>query len=157
MPLWGERSLEEEINFAWPTPEIYATMQSNVRLSSIEFETYCEGCSSLSSVKVNLSNGQSSPIFKDEDYSHYNKETITFDPNRPFNSIAAYDGPSNTGLIRFMDSSENEVYVYDPNNWSRATVEYKIGDNEEIIGVYGVKDKDIYFSSFGFIVKVKQQ
>ena len=65
-------------------------------------------CSSLSSVKVNLSNGHSSPIFKDEDYSHYNKETITFDPNRPFNSIAAYDGPSNTGLIRFMDSSETK-------------------------------------------------
>ena len=32
--------------------------------------------------------------------------------------------------------------------------EHQLGDNEELIGVYGIKDKSEYFSAFGFIVKV---
>jgi len=36
-----------------------------------------------------------------------------------------------------------------------ATAAYRLGKDEELIGVYGVKDRAAYFSSFGFIVKVK--
>ena len=32
---------------------------------------------------------------------------------------------------------------------------YDIGENEEIIGVYGHKESNRWFDNFGFIVKVK--
>ena len=64
-----------------------------------------------------------------------------------------------------MDSEGNEVYVYNPTNDSGITTRtttYQLGENEELIGVYGVNEPPTdqlvktYLSSFGFIVKVKQ-
>ena len=69
--------------------------------------------------------------------------------------VAAHDGQYWTGKIRFMDSSGKEVYVYNPSNDNHKTTSYMLSDDEELIGVYGVKDRRSYFSSFGFIVKVK--
>ena len=61
-----------------------------------------------------------------------------------------------TEKIRFMDGSGNEVYVYNPTNHQHSTTSYhQLSENEELIGVYGVKDMWEYFTSFGFIVKVK--
>ena len=46
---------------------------------------------------------------------------------------------------------------YDPTNHiTTSKVEISLADNEELIGVYGVKDKRAYFTSLGFIVKVKK-
>ena len=57
MPLWGENVSEEKINFEWPTPEIFAQMQPDVTIQSIEFKTILIWDYIVSSVKVNLSNG----------------------------------------------------------------------------------------------------
>ena len=64
MPLWGEKVSSDDIDFEWPTPEIFASMDPNVSIKSIEFKTNCEDCSSLSSFKLNLSDGSSSPAFE---------------------------------------------------------------------------------------------
>ena len=69
LPLWGET--EETIDFTdetigyfeWPKPENFAQMQPEVYLESIEFETVSSKDSKLASVRVNLSNGESSPVF----------------------------------------------------------------------------------------------
>ena len=63
--------------------------------------------------------------------------------------------------IRFFDGAGTEVFIYNPTNYNNACIKHQIAENEEIIGVYGVKTHpdypDIaYFHSFGFIVKVKQ-
>ena len=60
-----------------------------------------------------------------------------------------------TGKVRFMDGSGNEVGVYNPSNISDDTVTYQISENEELIGIYGVKGKFHWFTSFGFILRVK--
>ena len=54
-----------------------------------------------------------------------------------------------------MDEAGNEVSVYNPSNDTHNTTSYRLNYDEELIGVYGVKDKRSYFSGFGFIVKVK--
>jgi len=38
----------------------------------------------------------------------------------------------------------------------RDRVEYKIEENEELIGVYGDTTQSVWLTSLGFIVKVKQ-
>ena len=63
LPLWGEKVSENEIDFEWPTPEVYARMEPDVSLTSIEFKTRHESSYFVSSARVNLSNGESSPAF----------------------------------------------------------------------------------------------
>ena len=57
LPLWGEKVSDDLIDFEWPSPNIFAAMDPDVSIQSIEFKTNCQDCSSLSSVKLNLSNG----------------------------------------------------------------------------------------------------
>ena len=40
VPLWGEKVSDDDVNFEWPTPEIFARMTPNVSLQSIEFKKY---------------------------------------------------------------------------------------------------------------------
>ena len=54
-----------------------------------------------------------------------------------------------------MDSAGRVVYEFNPSNHSRSTTSYELGEKEELIGVYGVMNNFNWFSSFGFIVKVK--
>jgi len=56
LPLWGYDDVEDdEIDFLWPSQELFAKMEPDVYLESIEFKT--SHVSRLGSVKVNLSNG----------------------------------------------------------------------------------------------------
>ena len=57
LPLWGEKVSDDEIDFEWPTPEIWAQMQPDVSLQSMEFKTRHQDSYYLSSARVNLSNG----------------------------------------------------------------------------------------------------
>ena len=58
--------------------------------------------------------------------------------------------------VYFLDQDGQEIDCFNPQNIARAGVILAIGDNEELIGVYGVKNKrpDV-LTSFGFIVKVR--
>ena len=77
LPLWGEKVADHEIDFEWPTPEIFARMQHDVFIDSIEFKTRHEDSFYVSSARVNLSNGESSPEFVNADSSQLaNHETI---------------------------------------------------------------------------------
>ena len=58
--------------------------------------------------------------------------------------------------MTFLDSAGNEIDFYNPGNWQINGAIHEIGENEELIGVYGAKDSNSCFSSFGFIFKVKQ-
>ena len=61
-----------------------------------------------------------------------------------------YDG--NGELEQEYVSREIEDYMeYDPSS------RYELADNEELIGVYGVKDYYENLSTFGFVVKVKSE
>ena len=94
LPLWGVKVSDEEIDFEWPTPEIFAQMNPNAFLESIEFKTNelnMENTATVSSVRVNLSNGESSPVFEKSDQTHYYPETINFDPNTPIRAVEALE------------------------------------------------------------------
>ena len=55
-----------------------------------------------------------------------------------------------------MGKDGKEVYFYNPDNHPHAVKERHLAENEELIGFYGVKDKEDYFTTFGFLVKVRQ-
>ena len=62
LPLWGVQASNEEINFEWPTPLLFSQMIPDVSIKSLEFKKYHPEGSALSSIRVNLSNGYSSPV-----------------------------------------------------------------------------------------------
>ena len=58
--------------------------------------------------------------------------------------------------ITFLDKDDQEIDCFNPQNLPREGAILAIGDNEELIGVYGVRYKlSKFFNSFGFIVKVR--
>ena len=53
----------------------------------------------------------------------------------------------------FKDRAGLLVGDFNPNMWPVEGPEHEISEQEELIGVYGVKNIKKYFSSFGFIVR----
>ena len=100
LPTWGLKVKREDIDFEWPLPDQYAMMDPGVRIESIEFKTDCDVCVHLSSIKVNLSNGQSSPVFENSEWPHHdNHEKIEFDPSTPITAVSGFEANDVTGKI----------------------------------------------------------
>ena len=60
LPMWGKKFEENQINFEWPTQEIFDQMQHDqVKLASIEFNS-CNDA--LASCQFILSNDLKSPM-----------------------------------------------------------------------------------------------
>ena len=59
--------------------------------------------------------------------------------------------------LKFYDEEDNLITEYNPKNRSDDEHEQVLEDNEELFGIYGVKNKQKYLTTFGFIVKVKQE
>lgn len=67
---------------------------------------------------------------------------------------------TNGNQIAFYDACEStpEGVAQDPQEAQEAeTKTIQLGNNEELFGIYGVKDEAEWFTSFGFITKTKQQ
>ena len=56
-----------------------------------------------------------------------------------------------------MNKQGSELGTYDPDYrlLNLPGKEHQLADNEDLIGVYGVIGKYVWFSAFGFIVRVK--
>ena len=62
---------------------------------------------------------------------------------------------TNICAVWLFDENGTQVAQYNPWDWDVYQGELvELRENEEIIGVYGVKDKVDWFSNFGFIAKV---
>ena len=85
--------------------------EPDVALKSIQFKTIMYDYSTLSSVQVSLTNGQSSPVFEKAGVDHEHPKTIDFDPNKP---IRAVEANISVWRIRFMDGAGNQVYEINP-------------------------------------------
>ena len=56
--------------------------------------------------------------------------------------------------MQFYDDDGKLLSEYNPYGRDEQCTYHEVGVNEELVGVYGVKDKQSYFYSFGFIVRV---
>ena len=170
LPLWMGWNVEQEdgedIDFEWPTQEMFETMNPNDSLHSLEFKMRSR--IGLGSVKVNLVNGESSDALEKSgvsgDYADFwHDEKIWFKPDNSIREVGACTKMNSIVLLQFYDSTGNKQHEYNPydrecgNRGVSEEIRHEIADNEELIGVYGVMDKMDSMSSFGFIVKVKSE
>lgn len=67
-------------------------------------------------------------------------------------------GSQASGDFRFIDAAGQTVQNYNPKNYDNPNirVKHQIGANEELIGVYGIKNASTHFITFGLIVKVTE-
>ena len=70
-------------------------------------------------------------------------------------AVAACDDGDCAYRIQFLDIAGGLIQEYNPDKETDEVTEHAFGETEELIGVYGVKDKEYEFSSFGFILKRK--
>ena len=114
----------------------------------------------LAAVRCTLSNGKKSPLFINESLEEtFCQKKITFEKERPISKVMALNGPPEKPCVfglNFFDNSGKNIGSFDPGQRvkEKGGVSYSLRQTEEIIGVYGVKDRARCLSSFGFIVKV---
>ena len=58
--------------------------------------------------------------------------------------------------LKFLDMYDEEICSYNPHERDDPVIEQVLREDEEIIGVYGVKDKSNYLTTFGYIVKIRE-
>ena len=112
----------------------------------------------MTSVACTYSDKSRSPVFEKDGYEHKEAETISFDLARPVKKVTANcDDEDNPWTylcrLRFLDKENSELGVYN-NAHTNEEWELSLRENEELFGVYGVKDKADHITTFGYIVKV---
>ena len=58
--------------------------------------------------------------------------------------------------LKFWDAKGDKICEYNPSDSKLGQSKHRVEENEELIGVYGVKGMDNEFTCFGFLVKVRQ-
>ena len=112
---------------------------ADVSLRSIEFKS---SGGPISSVRCTLTNGVSSLLFEKAGAGDKNPVTYNFDTNKKIRKVEASSNGSHeyVAQLKFFDSANAELFSYNPSGYTNPTVAHEIGDNEELIGFYGVKD-----------------
>ena len=96
----------------------------------------------MATVKVNLTQGFESEVFKPSGESQLiNEQRIEFDDSRKIKRVQSgnYSDSGSVCSVKFMDKDGNQVKFYDQkdNNLNALGMVHEIGENEELIGVYG--------------------
>ena len=138
-------------------------MSPDVSLKSLEFASTKKSVNlgALSSVRVNLSNGESSQQFTAASvFLRDSLHTVDFEEDvASIRAVSAYDGEDFTARILFYEDDDTLWDQYNPSYTQpfqyESNTKYLLKDNQELIGVYGVQGEET-FSSFGFIYKQKK-
>ena len=96
----------------------------------------------ISSIQCTLSNGLKSPVFEKADIEHSNFRTLDFRVDKKIASVQADDfrGSDYVHRIWFYDKANRKLQLQNPTGKRESGTTFKIGEDEELIGVYGVKD-----------------
>ena len=163
LPLWGEQVPEDQINFQWPSEEFLSKNNHNdLKMRQLTIKHNEKG--PISSIKCVLSDGSESPVFEENIYIHQNCQVFDFNSedtdNRSVCAVAAKDVSCRRGScvwgLKILKNSVSQYETFSKGIGKETT--FKINENEELIGVYGVKSCRAglpYFSSFSFIVAQK--
>ena len=103
---------QSDFDFEWPSQEEFDSMQPDTRLYSIVFTTddhSKEPC--ISSVKINLTNGHSSPLYK-ANGPKGNERTIYFDSRDEIRGVSCEASKLTPQSVFFYDTDGNVIRSY---------------------------------------------
>ena len=158
LPLFGQQVSADEIDFEWSAEEF---IKFNGGLEKIKLEAikFGEKGNCLAGIQLMFSGvGEiESPCFGAKEF---NEDTLT---KSPFTQnadvtrlkVRIYNSMYQTELKFF--SGDSEILTSAQFTSSGSFVEQKLDAQERIIGVYGVKGKQKYITSLGFILGKKAE
>ena len=125
-------------------------------LKSVEISGFDEDRGSSSAIKGTLSTGLKSPVFKKFDTELFDTVTINFDRGNNRVSKLRADTSTFRGAvwkITFYNKNGDMIGRWREDDADPIHEAHSISDDEELIGFYGIKDDQDYFTGLGFIVK----
>ena len=154
LPMWGQVHDHSKVDFQWPTLEIFEAMPPDTRLKTILVQSDNISMDrSISSLKLIFTNNVESPLFEC-DGNKTKMRKLQFSEQMKIASVSSERAGSPISLV-FNNAFGQELVSYNLHGQFEQK-KHDIAENEEIIGVYGVKGSQSSMRSFGFILKVKQ-
>ena len=130
-------------------------MDPNTFITSIDFATRDGNVKSeMAGIRLNYSDGSTYLFENNVPQTHGNRETFEIDRENKISAVQANVDYTIPLGMAFLDSQDNKLYEYKHDPYSYDIEKYDIGQNEEIIGIYGHGKTQRWFNSLGFIVKV---
>ena len=152
LPVFGLQTGQEHYDFEWPTQEDLEEVEGEVKLESIEFKS--NRLHQLFSVQCSLTNGVMSTEFAAEaglESENFGKVIFSERQNdiKKVQSNSSLDG--HIYSIWFNDTGSKPVISYNTTGSGQNGKVIDIGEKEQFIGVYGMRDAK-RITSLGFIV-----
>ena len=156
LPLFGEKVTPEEINFEYPRPYGLDALgdADSIRLRSLYFMSLGVEYQPIGRVTCIYDNGNKSPNLACRGTRHEYEGRVDFPPNKVVRSVKmSHYAQSKLPAIGFFDEQGDLICGYDPEGFGFDVnvEEQHLEEGESLIGVYGVKDKAKWFTSFGLI------
>ena len=163
---FGEPVHDKRIQFEWPTDKVFDLMpeRDNLRITNLTLKFNEE--KQLISVQCSLSNGMNSPTYKsllcNSTQDQLLESTIEVSEDRPVHSVRILNENNRAIVgITFLDSEGGEIGKFDPGfegDQRQIRIEERtLDENQELVGIYGVKDESKNITTFGFITKVNRE
>ena len=156
LDLYGDQVLADQIDFEWPTKQIWDEMddKENIKVKHFNIVRNDDSCNhKILKIKIILNNGMESPLFCANDS---NQGTLEFRQQDNNGQCRKYEFATCknqlVGLRFFNEKNVETMNWYSQGNryWQGAQI---IPDGQEIVGIYGVKGKKSWISSLGFITR----
>ena len=121
-------------------------MPSGTALTSLTFKSGFKEhiiWNRVCSVQCHLTNNQESPVFEKAGVTFKDLKVVNFPTDTQVRTVYGREGDRDRCVhkIEFLDNEGNSIGEFDPLNAGKGNgQEFNIGENESLIGVYGVKD-----------------
>ena len=105
LPLWGEKVRDDEINFQYPSQEIFNSLPASVFLRGLEVSTYHANDNTVSSVLCRLSNKMKSDVIEKGNIQRFRTRSLHFGGVKVARKVQAGDdnGKHYVYGIAFLD------------------------------------------------------
>ena len=158
--MWGQQVPDEAINFEWPTEQQFENMEdaTDVSIQQIGYKT--DG-SDFTAFQCTLTNGQTSPIFERDNGHGGHLNTVDIDPEQRITSVSMATATNQPDWLRTLNIiGEDDSTLQSLNGGHDGSLAAfqprEIGENEVLVGIYGVRNVQDHITSFGFIVKTNE-
>jgi len=158
LPLWGVTNVSDaDINFVWPNPEALKNlgMKQIPELQSISFWFKDTNTVCLRGVQFTHTNNVKSPLYETGDVTQCQVK-VEQPALKNTTAVSACCRETQRDSIKSIMFTGPMGTLFEVNHYKREIglqlPTYQLGPEEEIIGGYGVSNRQRFITSFGFMV-----
>ena len=158
LPLFGEQVALKQIDFSWTAEDDCQRlgMISIPKLTAIRLTNKGKLTSCLAGIQLVFADEICSPVFNSEGMQEDSLVTHNIDQDRKISNVKIRANKRSSGqyYLNELVFSDDDSEIVNSGQYAESGDFHSqiIGFNEQIIGIYGVKDYKEWITSIGFIV-----